>query len=644
LLIFGGFPPVAAFGFYSFALLLIIWNVYDFVSSKQRQTQGNDIIKKLVLMKTALPLLAVGISFVMSAITLIPFRDGMAGINLVSRTGGTPFSITDLRLFFLYENPPQVERTAYIGVLVLIFSLVGIISAFRTHDDKLRKFIFINVVLVIITILIAFGLLPHGFIRAIPVFNSNPWGRLIVVTLLALSALSAVGLDFIAARLQKLSAGYSGLTTLTAGRIINVVLIVVIAVQFHSQKKLFNNFNAVVPSAWFYPLTPSIKYVKEHLQPLQSVLADASSYWFAGTLGAYGIPEWLAHSFRTDREKEVLSELAYNRSKSPNTIVIDGKSIHFDSPLMEKLAIKYLLVNKEVGNARLLELPELSHEPAPPLPRNSWKQHIYIPKDIDAGAIGFSFMTYSEQYAPSNVRLALYRDNTGKPLVETALNKNEITEKEWAFFPFPDKTVLSKGGYYVEVSLPGYNGPKSLSAWSTKNNGNTDSFLEVNGTKTDLSLLWKIGYFEDVDPKKWNTVSLEKDIVIYENKTVTNSAYFVRNLDASNDQLDFSGLNVKQPSVDKIDIDNSQRDAGWIVLPMRLHPDWKAYVDDRPVKYDAYLDVLPAIPVKGPAHVIFRYEPKSFKRGLLVSLGGVCMFLVLSAYCYREPKQGSEPQ
>jgi uncharacterized membrane protein YfhO len=77
---------------------------------------------------------------------------------------------------------------------------------------------------------------------------------------------------------------------------------------------------------------------------------------------------------------------------------------------------------------------------------------------------------------------------------------------------------------------------------------------------------------------------------------------------------------------------------------MRLHQDWKAYVDDRPVKYDAYLDVLPAIPVKGPAHVIFRYEPKSFKRGLLVSLGGVCMFLVLSAYCYREPKQGSEPQ
>ena len=83
-------------------------------------------------------------------------------------------------------------------------------------------------------------------------------------------------------------------------------------------------------------------------------------------------------------------------------------------------------------------------------------------------------------------------------------------------------------------------------------------------------------------------------------------------------------------SVDRIDIDNSQRDAGWIVLPMRLHPDWKAYVDDRQVKYETYLDMLPAIPVSGPAHVIFKYEPKSFRRGLMVSLTGVYPFLQYS--------------
>jgi hypothetical protein len=644
LLIFGGFPAVAAFGFYSFALFVFAWHAFDFFSGLRGEVSKNAAVMRPILKKTALPLLAVFIAFAMSAVTLIPFRDAMSAINLGYRAGGgTPFKgFQDLLFFFDYENPPQVEKTAFIGIPVLIFSLIGIFAAFRSDNERLKKFILINVLLVLVTIMIAFGLLPHGLIKAIPVFNSNAWSRLIVVTLLALSALSAVGLDFIAARLQELSARYTGLTPLNTQRVIALTLIVIIAVQFHSQKKLFNNFNAVVPSAWFYPLTPSIKYVREHLQPLQSVLADASSYWFAGTLGAYGIPEWYAHSFRTDREKEVLSEPAFNRSKSQTSMVIDGRSIHFDSPLMDKLAIKYLLVGKDVGNQRLLEMPELSRDPAPPLPQNSWRQHIYIPKDIDAGAIGLSFMTYGEKNAPSNVRLTLYRDNVQTPLIETALSKNEITEEEWAFFPFPDKTLIGKGGYYIEISLPGYSGPGRLTAWATKISVKADSFLEVNGTKKDLSLLWKIGYFDDMAlvSKKWNMISLEKDIVIFENRQVTNSAYFVKDLKASNEQPDFSGLNVKQASVDRIEIDNSQRDAGWVVLPMRLQPDWKAYIDDRQVKYDAYFDILPAIPVKGPAHVIFRYEPESFKRGLMVSLVGVCLFLAFSAYCYRKAKQG----
>jgi hypothetical protein len=638
LLIFGGFPPVAAFGFYAFVLFVLVWNVYSFVGDKQKEPGNNAAILRNNIKKTVLLLLAIGISFVLAAVTLIPFRDSMAGINLGVRTGGTPFSFDDLRLFLFYEHPPQVERTAYIGIPVIFFALVGIFSALRTENKKLRKFILINVFLVVATVLIAFGLLPDRFIRAIPVFSSNNWGRFIVVTLLALSSLSA-GLDFMAVRLlQILPARFRGLSSLNARRIIAVALIGIIAIQFHAEKKLFNAFNAVVPSAWFYPLTPSINYVKQHLQPLQSVLADASSFWFAGTLGAYGIPEWFAHSFRTDKERDVLSELAHNRSKSPNTMVIDGKSIHFDSPLMEKLAIKYLLVNKNVGNARLLELPALSREPAPPLPS---RQHIFIPKDIMAGGIGFSFNTYGERHAPANARLTVYKDN-GEKIAEAWLAGNEISEEEWAFFEFRNPISLSKGGYYLEVSLPGYAGPRGLSAWATKTRANSDSFLEVNGARTDVSLAWKIGYFDDMNlvSKKWNTISLESDIVIYENRQVTNSAYFVEDLDPSSEE-DFSGLTVRQTSVDRIEIDNLHGEAGWVVLPMRFHPDWKAYIDGRQIKYDSYLEILPAIPVSGPAHVTFKYDAESFRKGLMVSLTGIVMFLVFSGFCLRRSK-GSE--
>jgi uncharacterized membrane protein YfhO len=76
---------------------------------------------------------------------------------------------------------------------------------------------------------------------------------------------------------------------------------------------------------------------------------------------------------------------------------------------------------------------------------------------------------------------------------------------------------------------------------------------------------------------------------------------------------------------------------------MRLHHGWKAYVDDQQVNYTAYLDILPAIPVSGPAHVIFKYEPKSFRRGATVSLIGVCMLLVFSGLCLRKPKERGGP-
>ena len=582
----------------------------------------------------------------MSAVAIIPFIDYMSGVNLGYRTGGAiPLSINDLLLFFSYENPPRVERTAYVGIIACILALAGIFRMFSADNKNLRLFIIFSMLLVVLSLLIAFGLLPNTLIGALPIFKNNPkWGRLIVVTLLGLAVLSAVGIEFGAAKLQSLSGRYLKLKPLHAQRIITLVMIVIIAVQFHSQKKLFNNFNAVVPSAWFYPKTPSINYVKERLMPLQSVIADVS-YWFAGTLGAYGIPEWYAHSFRTDREKEVLANLVHDPFSSPTSMLIIGNNIQFNSPLMDILGIKYLLVNKAVFESKqLFALPEISHDLAPPLPNNSLKQHIDIPYDMAVGAIGFSFTTFGGEHAPANVRLTLYTDNGAKYPYEPELGKNAISGNRWVFFEFPEGVLLSKGGYYLVLSLPGYAGPDNLSAWATKNSGsNTGSFLEVNGTRTDYSLKWRIGYYQKMDlsflKNKWNVINLEKDIVILENKQVTNSAYFVRNLNASDDQMDFSGLDVTQTSSDLIKINYSKGEAGWLVLPMHLNSGWKAYVNGRQVQYAAYLDMLPAIPVQAKGDVTFKYEPESFRRGVMVSLAGVIVFLVLSGLCFRKYKQ-----
>lgn len=651
LLIFGGFFAVAGFGFYSFSLLIAVWTTYDFFGKDRLKTGnkkefiGKSASLKAVIKQTSLPLLAVGIAFLLSAVALVPFIDAMSGINLGYRTsGGTPLSLHDLLLFFTYEDPPRVENTAYVGVLVCVLALIGIFAMFSGNNKQFRLFVFFNALLLVLSLSIAFGLLPHQLIEALPIFKNNPkWGRLLVVTLLGLAALSAVGLDFGAAKLQALSGRYLRLTPLNVRRMITVVLIGIIAVQFQYQKTLFNRFNAVVPSAWFYPLTPSIKYVKDHLQPLQSVIADYS-YIFSGTLGAYGIPEWYAHAFRTDREKEVLTRLVYDPFSSATSAFINGANIQFNSPLMDKLAIKYLLVNKgALGMKRLIALPELSRGPAPPLPHNSWKQHIFISNDMVIEAMGFMFATYGEVHAPANVKLSLYTDKGEKYSFEPELGRDKIADNQWAFFEFPERFSLRKGGYYLVLSLPGYTGPKSLTAWATKNQADTGSFLEVNGVKTDYSLTWKIGYIEKMEPsaleKKWNILDLENEIVIFENKQVTNSAYFVKDLDPSNERLDFSGLDVKQTSVDRIDIYNSHTEAGWIVLPMHLHPGWKAFIDDRQIKYDTYLDILPAIPVQGAGQVLFEYELEAFRRGLKVSLAGLFVFLVFSGLCLRKVKK-----
>ena len=647
MLIFGAFPAVAGFGFYSFALLILVWDIHDLFYNKQIAKWKRADTVKFLLKRTALPLLAVGIAFLMSAVALVPFINFMSGINLGYRSGGAmPLSINDLLLFFSYEDPPRVERTAYVGIIACILALIGIFRMFGKGSKTLRLFILFNVLLVVLSILIAFGLLPHKLIGAIPIFNNNPkWGRLTVITLLGLAALSAVGLEFGAAKIQSISGSLLRLKPLHAQRLITVLMVVIIAVQFHSQKKLFNNFNAVVPSEWFYPVTPSIKYVKEHLRPLQSVIADLS-YWFAGTLGAYGIPEWYAHSFRTDREKEVLSELVHDPFSSATSGFITSPNIQFNSPLMDKLAIKYLLVrNEPLWSKKTYELPALSHDLAPPLPFNSWRQHIYIPVDSVVDSIGFLFSTYGSEYAPANVRLSIYNEMGRKLSLEPEIDKNNISDNSWGFFRFPNNIFFRKGSYSFVLSLHDYTGPSKLSVWATKvSNAGAGSLLEINGAMTDYSLKWRIGYYQRLDPSelngRGNMFNLEKDILIFENKRVTNSAYFVKSLDAPDGQIDFSGLDITDASSDFLKINYLKGEAGWIVLPMHLNSDWKAYVNGQQVQYASYINILPAIPVQGKCDVTFKYEPSSFRRGVMLSLAGFIIFAIFSWGCFKKRSPG----
>jgi hypothetical protein len=431
-------------------------------------------------------------------------------------------------------------------------------------------------------------------------------------------------------------------TPSNAYRIVILAVIVLFAVQFHSQKKFFNSFNAVVPSAWFYPVTPSIQYVKERLKPLQSVIAD-EAFLGSGTLGAYGIAEWYAHSFKTDREKEVLRNLVDDPFVTPTAAIIRGNKIHYFSPLMDKLAIKYLLLNK-----RLTEREDIIDVPGPPLgltkslPDHSWKQHLSLPEDMVIGYVGFNFTTYGGKQAPADVRLTVF-DSDGTLHAESELSRHRVADNRWAYFKFPKKVFFEKGKYSMVLSLVDHTGPDKLAAAVTRDQKHIGRYLEIDGIESGTSLLLRIAAYEKMNlamfERKWNVLDLESDIVVFENKKVTNSAYFVDDLNAANERLDFSGLEITQPSSDLITINYTKGQKGWIVLPMHLHSGWKAYVDEQQVDYDTYLGIMPAIPVHEAGQVVFKYQPGSFRRGVIVSVTGFFIFLILSAVCFQSDKE-----
>ncbi|MDA8431588.1 MAG: hypothetical protein M0Z60_01345, partial [Nitrospiraceae bacterium] len=468
LLICGEFPSVAAFGFYSFSLLLFVWLLCDHFGGR-REGAGHAERVTFEAKKAALPLMAVGAAFVMSAAALVPFADNMRAINLGYRAGGgTSFGgLRDLLLFLDWEKPLKVERTAYIGILPLVLALPGALAVFGAGGRKSRRFIAYNILLVAVTMAIIFNVLPDRVIRAIPVFNSNHWSRLIVITLLGLAVLSSFGLECICSALSEALCRLK-LDRRHAMRAGALAAVMVSAFQFHAQKDFFSSYVAVVPSSWFYPLTPSILYVKERLMPLESVIAD-NSFMVSGTLGAYGIPEWYAHAFRTDREKEVLGRIVLDPFASPTAAFIDGSRIQFDSPLMDRLAIKYLLLYKGVMARRMtLSLPEAAPVTAPPLPENSWRQRIDIPEGMTVTAIGFRFGTYGAERAPDGVRLTLYNDEGQRYSLEPVVGRDGIRDNQWSYFEFPSGTDLRKGVYTVVLSLTGDEGKGRLTAWATR--------------------------------------------------------------------------------------------------------------------------------------------------------------------------------
>jgi hypothetical protein len=84
----------------------------------------------------------------------------------------------------------------------------------------------------------------------------------------------------------------------------------------------------------------------------------------------------------------------------------------------------------------------------------------------------------------------------------------------------------------------------------------------------------------------------------------------------------------------EVDLDSP----GLVVLADVFYPGWELTIDDKvaPV-YRVNGLMRGAAVIKGPHHLVYTYNPQSFRIGLFVSIGGLAAFLVLSLACARWP-------
>ena len=622
MLVLGGFPAVAAYGLYASILLAAV------LSFENR----NDI--KNAAWSAGMMLTSIAAAFLIAAIPILALSEVLGFTNLEYRTGGTPFDFPkDLALFansYLY-GLPRVERTFYMGMVALALSLASFFLLFRKRLSKKILLVSIfGVSLLLLSIVIAFGLLPHDVIRLLPAIGGSPWGRFVVMTGLAVSILAAVALDYLIARTKLIRNA-----ALKAGAV--TVMLTGVGYQIYDQASLFRVFNNTSGHLDFFPATPATNYVKANLKGSQSVVAD-NSYMVSGTLGAYGIPEWFAHDFKTDNEKHILNQIVTNPFRTPTAAVVSAKNIVFESGLLSKLGIRYVLVKNEGGKA-IRKQPHGEHIAAPPLPKNALSQTIHVEEPISVSAVSIVLATYGAKTAPSDVYLEL-AGAKGEPLGKAVLAAESIQDNKNALFRFGQDIDLVRGTYELRLGMVDSNVDGRLTAWYTRNPKHHGDSISINGIKTAGAMLYVL-YAENLLLRNQDTWQvhdqIEKKILIVENMHTPASAYFVSDLEPGSQWTETEVI-TKRHHAEKITIKYSGNDAGYLVLPIRWFPGWVAYqnnVKKIPVKY---LGMLLAVDVDGPSEIEFAYEPTYLIKGAWLMVGGLAGLLFLARFASNQKR------
>ncbi|NOQ94104.1 MAG: hypothetical protein GQ547_05645 [Methylophaga sp.] len=610
MLVLGGFPAVAAYGLYSAGILSLLLLLTLLKYSLRKS-----------LISLLLVFVCIAIAFMLVSIPLLGLKEMLSQMNLDYRTGGTRLNwLKDWQLFFdpyLY-GLPRVEGTFYSGggVVVLAILTIVLLVGRKLACGKERFIALYALLLLMLSVGISFGLFSHELIRMIPAVGLSPWSRVVVVVGISMVVLSSVSFGYFVTRASRLKP--NNFRMIAYG-----ILCIFVTVQILGQIKLFRKFNAVVSKDQFLPVPPSLKYIADNVNGLQSVIAD-NAYWVGGTLASYGIAEWFAHAFKTDQEKKLLEQVVKKPFVTPTAAVFSGSAIDLESILLDKLGIAYIAAKKSSLVSPVIREQKLRAGmiAAPPLPDNTLSQILNIEKTISFSKLGILLATYKRESAPADVRLQIIRG--GNILAESVIEASKVRDNKEAIFKFSERVFLKPGQYEIVIKLKEDNVSWPITAWYVKKPDNLGDLIIINGHAMQGSLVYTT--YEDNGNSSWEVHDLEPKIRVLKNKDVPIGAYYISDFSADAPWSDSKLVTKFETSV-SINIDFQGGAPGYIVLPMRYYPGWTATIDNKEVEIEKYLGVLPSVYVSGPAKIEYRYQPDWFNMGVGITFLGFLLFV-----------------
>ncbi|HUJ25946.1 MAG TPA: hypothetical protein VLW85_08015 [Myxococcales bacterium] len=589
LVLYGGFPSVAAYGFY-LATTLAVAALAPGVRDPGRL--------RLAVRTAAYALAGVTLGVGLTAWQLGPSVEFLRHLDLGYREVHRAVGLDPAQIRFLlnmgFGARAPVEESVYVGLLPLLLLVPAAVAVVRGKSrgaGMLSPAVWFVIFFGVLAVRYHFPAAFSDFVCGLPVLRSNPNMRLAIVVDIALAVLGAWGLQALAEALARF------------GRGMTVAALALIAFQVVDTTRLLRYHNGVVPAARFLPETPLIADAEQHITPGQSVISTWPAFMTAGTLGSYGFTEFFRHDFRRPADQAFLDHGMNGRWSLLTSAAVDLPRIRLDSPWLVPLGIRY------VFTSTVLAYQSWPHHVLHQVGgQEGAVQEFVIPPSRDVCAL--ALVGAMDGSSRQGLLRADLRARDGTVLARSTLPLAQLHDRDWTYLTLPRLDL--DGAYSVAISTS--DEARGHLGVLTSGTDIVPGRLLLSGKAVDADMALSLERCNPALPPPWRVRRAGVGTLLIENPAAGPGAVL---LDAAAWDAEPSFAAFDTAGARQISYLPSQRSyhvsatkPSFLVASIRDLGGWSASVDGAPAEERAYRGFLVAAAVQAGDHeVTLRYSP-----------------------------------